>query len=185
MGGMATELQRLWDVPYAPAATAHADHERDFLDAHFAQEVLKKLPKIVSRVSTLDALDLPAKVPDEVRQYFGEAHRCYLYGFSIACAVLCRALLESSLANEIDPKGMIKKVLDPRKSYVFELAKRATNNKRLADTPSGWVEEIKCAGDKAIHNLKAFKECWEGKPGEVLDKTRKVLEDLYGSRQPG
>lgn len=48
--------------PTEPSATPE-DNTPEELDAYFAQEVLRKLPKIVSRVRTLDALDLPAKIP--------------------------------------------------------------------------------------------------------------------------
>lgn len=76
----------------------------DTLDAFYAHELLGKLPKIVSRASALEELDLP-RVPDNVRRYFEEAHHCFLYGFGIACAVLRRVILESALRELIDPDG--------------------------------------------------------------------------------
>ncbi len=39
----------------------------------------------------------------EIKQYFEEAHQCYLYGFNIACAVLCRSILESAFIERFDP----------------------------------------------------------------------------------
>lgn len=151
----------------------------DELDAHFAQEVLRKLPKIVSRVSTLDALDLSAKVPISVRQYFAEAHRCCLYGFPIACAVLCRAILESSLVSEIDPKGTIKRKLQPKDSYVEKLVEEAQRRKILTDDRPEWALRIRDAGNYAIHDLPKFKREWGERLDQIILNTRKVFLDLY------
>jgi hypothetical protein len=151
----------------------------DELDAHYARELLAKLPKIVGRASRLEALDLSAKVPDEVRGYFAEAHRCYLYGFPIACAVLCRAILASALEREIDPTGRIKKKLPLKESYFERLVKEAEGRNILTDDRPGWALKVRDAGNEAIHGLGKFMEHWDGKLEEILLNTRKVLIDLF------
>jgi hypothetical protein len=109
-GPLANELKRVAETPYVPPATSiQRNAEWDLLDRKYAKEILGKLSKIVRRASHLEPLELSAKVPEDVRGYFAEAHRCYLYGFPIACAVLCRAILASALEREIDPTGVIKK----------------------------------------------------------------------------
>jgi hypothetical protein len=95
--------------------TARRERTPDELDAHFAHELLRKLPKIVRRASALDELELDDKRQfprKDVKKYFEEAHRCYLYGFPIACAVLCRAILESSFKEIVDPDQRIDQMLE-------------------------------------------------------------------------
>jgi len=94
----------------------------DAIDAAFAEEVVGKLPKLVERATSLDELNLRA-VPNDIKQYFHEAHRCYLYGFHVACAVLCRAILESAHKATTDPRGLIERSLPKNASYFKELIK--------------------------------------------------------------
>ena len=157
----------------------------DDLDAYYAQEVLRKLPKIVDRASRLDEMSLEG-VPANVQRYFEEAHRCYLYGFHVAYAVLCRAILESALKASVDPKGSIERSLPKGRSYFKALVENA---KPLQDGHGGKDDrpcafDVKNAGDWAIHNFERFNQTYGGERlHEVLANTRKVLLDLYtGSR---
>lgn len=153
----------------------------DRLDAAFAEEVLGKLPKIVNRAALLDEINLD-RVPDKsIRSYFDDAHRCYLYGFHVACAVLCRAIIESALAQIIDPKLAIKRNLNAQDSYIGKLVQEAKKRKILADDRPDWAIRIRDAGNDAIHNLSSFKKGWVGKLDEIVLNTRKVLLDLYAS----
>jgi hypothetical protein len=157
----------------------------DALDAAFAAEVLGKLPEIVSRAAHLDEMNLEG-VPDSVRRYFDEAHRCYLYGFDVACAVLCRAILESALKASVDPKGLIERKV-PKERYFNELVENA---KQLQDPHDGRDDQpcafdVKHAGNWAIHNLSRFNREYGGERlHEVLANTRKVLLDLYTGKKP-
>lgn len=179
MTGMANEFQRLVDASYTTQESADDDHEWNILEAHYAKEVLRKLPKIVRRAAPLELLARSAKVPEEVRGYFSEAHRCYLYGFSIACAVLCRAILESSLVSEIDPKGTIKRKLQLKDSYVEKLVEEAQRRKILTDDRPEWALRIRDAGNYAIHDLPKFKREWGERLDQIILNTRKVFLDLY------
>ena len=67
----------------------------DPLDCHYAAELLQKLEMIVDRAARLGRMPIQAVPSKEVQRYFQEAHDCYLYGFEVACAVLCRQVLES------------------------------------------------------------------------------------------
>lgn len=153
----------------------------DELDAFYAQEVLAKLPKIVSRAAVLEAVELPG-VPDRAGRYFKEAHRCFLYDFRIACAVLCRAVVESALKEVVDPRGEINRELAKGDSYFDELVKAA---KTLGDDRP-CATDVKKAGNYAIHDVKRFENEYGGERlDEVLHNTRKVLVDLYGSTGAG
>lgn len=107
-------LQKLLDSQpdLSPSENRLQNHVDDGLDQHYANEVLDRLEMIVSRVSALDRVEA-AKIPSvRVEEYFQEAHRCFLYGFPIASAVLCRALLDSVLTQTIDPKATLKRQME-------------------------------------------------------------------------
>ncbi|MGH9432354.1 MAG: hypothetical protein ACRD3T_12515 [Terriglobia bacterium] len=160
------------------------------LEQHFANELVRKLPKIVERVASLDEIgdeEIDKElVPDHVKTYWEEAHRCYLYGFNVACAVLCRAILESSLKANADPEGAIERSLPKGRSYFKELVESA---KPLRDGVQGKDDrpcalDIKDAGDWAIHDIQRFNQTYGGQRlHEVLANTRKVLLDLYQTKE--
>ena len=190
-GGIADAIRGALDAPQIPETTSEKlDREMDELDAAFAAEVLGRLPKMVDLAARLDEVDLP-NVPQSTRTYFYEAHRCYLNGFQIACAVLCRAILESALKEVVDADGKIDKRVqnsqrrtasgaeNGRLSY-YEALVRAAD---LPDDRPKCAMEVRDAGNDAIHSLTAFNKRWGGKLDEVLLNTRKVLLDLFaGSR---
>ena len=121
------------------------------------------------------------KVNDSVfdgSEYFEEAHRCDLYGQKIAAAVLCRALLEAALANRVDSDQWIKDQMKPQSSYIHNMLLQA----KLA----GLIDQNRYkagiivwqAGNDAIHDLLKFHQFYAAKMPEIIDSTRKILEDL-------
>ena len=160
------------------------------IEHHFANELVKKLPKIVERAASLDEIGDEeidkGLVPSHVKMYWGEAHRCYLYGFRVACAVLCRAILESALKANVDPKGLIEQRLPKGRSYFKALVENA---KQLQDSHDGRDDrpcafDVKDAGDLAIHDINRFNQTYGGERlHEVLANTRKVLLDLYAGKE--
>ena len=158
------------------------------------------------RASLLDVVET-AKIPSEsVEKYFEEAHRCFLYGFPIATAVLCRAVLEAVLPETLDPTNKIRNEMKDStqtryyKKLTLEARKRRTlkgdceyckseeqpyrvwNAKdHSPDCPVGIIQ----AGNEAIHDVKQFKEKYPGdKAEELLLNTRKVLIALL-TKQKG
>jgi hypothetical protein len=76
----------------SPANEVAAPNQQlDALDRYYAEEILEKLDGIVARASALDRMGLEIVPNRRVQFLFEEAHRCYLYGFHLACAVFCRA----------------------------------------------------------------------------------------------
>jgi len=158
----------------------------DALDAAFTDEVLEKLPEIVTRAASLSDMDLEG-APKDIKQYFDEAHRCYLYGFHVACAVLCRAILESALKASVDPKGLIKSSLPKGRSYFNELVEQAMSLQGGLDGSDNrpCAFDVKNAGNWAIHDINRFNQTYGGERlYEVLANTRKVLLDLYSGKKP-
>jgi hypothetical protein len=158
----------------------HQASRQDEIDAALTEEVLGKLSNAVSRALRLEDMELLPVTPDALKRYFEEANRCYLYGFKIACAVLCRAILEEALKNVCDPDGKIetaKRLRQDKRSYFDTLVRFATEKGKLGD--EACALNVKEAGNWAIHNFPKFKKRWESKIDEILVNTRKVLLDLY------
>lgn len=151
----------------------------DALDAAFAEEVLGKLPKVVDWALHLDEVTIDRVPNEDVKLYFEEAHRCYLYGFHVACAVLCRAILASALENLCDRKRKIRNRVPHGQSYFKALVEKAAGDGLLEDDRPEWAIKIRDAGNDAIHNLLLFRQRWSNKVDEILLNTRKVLLDLY------
>jgi hypothetical protein len=152
--------------------TAKKD-ETDALDCHYASEALEKLDTLVARAMRLERLPVGTAPNAAVQRYFQEAHDCYLYGFDIACAVLCRAILEAALEDLIAPK-------DREGKSVVGMVHVAKHRGLLKDERAAWAEEICTAGNLAIHEYQKFEKRYEPKKLEDLFwKARAVVEDLY------
>ena len=124
------------------------------LDARYAHEVIEVLGKIIVRVGKLPALK-PLSLPNRsVQLAFEEAHRCYLYGFSTACAVLCRATVESSLREALEAADhkYLSDDMDFSDMLHLEAAKRLLGGLLRA------ADETRRAGNDAVHHASAFRE---------------------------
>jgi hypothetical protein len=155
------------------------------IEEHFANEMVAKLPKIVKRVISWDELapeeiqrDLP---PEDVKRYWEEAHRCYLYGFPVACVVLCRAILESALVQMIDRKRAIQRQTPKDVSYFANLIEHAKERGILTDDRPACAMDVRDAGNEAIHDYKEFQKRLQDarSVAKIVDSTRKILIDLY------
>lgn len=174
----------LWQRSKQPSAHSSAaqllpSDVADRLDAKYANELIEKLEKIVERVTLLNPHEVDASRIRNTRLKvcFEEAHRCYLYGFNRACAVMCRALLESALKDKYDPDHKIENNLTKGQSLFKELLKRAA----LVDPLPKRAEGVKICGDWAAHNDPRFEgECEsQGAIRDNLIWTRAILAALY------
>lgn len=151
----------------------------EVLEQRYLAEILGKLEKVIARACRLQRLDLSRIPRRDARIYFEEAHRCYLYGFSIACAVMCRAILESALKEMIDPNEELRPKKEEKGSHVENMI----NKSGLPDPLPEWVIEVRDAGNWAIHNLEVFEKRYPPQQLEtILCKARKVVESLYEHR---
>lgn len=158
-------------VPSTPAA------QIDEIDAALATEFVGLLDGSVGKISTYD--DMPVRPLDaKVQKYFDQAHRCHLYGLDIACAVLCRAILESALVDRVDPQRRSQLGNAFNESYISRLIDKAKGTFLDAER-ARCAEEVKDAGNNAIHNLPVFRAKFERRMGEIVDNTRKIVIDLY------
>ena len=163
----------------APSRPQPAEAILDHLDAAYSNELVQKLEKVVQRAYLLNPHDVDAsKVNDPgFRAAFEEAHRCFLYGFNRACAVMCRALIESGLKDRFDPAGKVEAKLQRRESLFKKLLEIAKLDKPLAEQ----AETVWTCGCFAAHNNPKFVKEYEsqGKLPDVLCWTRAILAALY------
>jgi len=160
------------DLPI-PGATPEAEGELDALDRYYAKEILEKLDGIVSRASALGRMDLEILPNRRVQFLFDEAHRCYLYGFHLACAVFCRAIVEGALKEVVDPDSETNR-------SIHDMIGVAVEKNVLTDDRPRCAREIAKAGNRAIHDPEMFDRDYSAeKVEEILTNTRKVLGELY------
>jgi hypothetical protein len=156
-----------------PEGSVEGKDQLDALDRYYSEEILEKLDGIVSRASALNRVGLETVPNQRVQFLFDEAHRCYLYGFHLACAVFCRAILE----------GALKEVADPRcetTQSIHEMVAAAVEKGVLSGDGPRCAREVAKAGNKAIHDPEMFDRTYSPeKVKEILTNTRKVLEELY------
>ncbi len=171
--------------PKAPfAASAPVPDAIDGLDSHYSNEVVGKLERIVERATALDALKLDRIPNKRVRLCFEEAVRCYLYDFNVACAAMCRAILEAALQEVIDPEGQLRPAKDAKgkeASYFLKLVDHARWSGRLGNALVSPAEQVKDAGTAAVHDAAKFAVQFSPKMEWLLDRTRQILVELYGA----
>jgi hypothetical protein len=162
----------------------------EYLDAHYSSELLGKLDKLVERAVLLGPHEVNvSQVHDPIRAYFKEVHNCFLYGLPIACAVLCRALLEAALKAKYEPQqqGTVWKSSkdlsrdERQRSTILRSLDRALQEGVLDGSRVEAGENVKEAGDEAIHRLGDFRKRWgsDEQLRRLVEDTRKVLEDSY------
>lgn len=168
-----------------------SEPQSELLEQYYAEEMIAKLPEMVSRATSLQKLDLEQIPKIDLREYFEEAHKCYLQGFTIACAVMCRAILESALEERLDPEKQLPpwkpssqvRAWGRAKSDILRQLDQAQAMGILDGSRVEAGEAVKDAGDAALHNLELFRARWNtnGSLRDLIDDTRRVIEDLYRS----
>jgi hypothetical protein len=157
------------------SASLEEDGDEDSLDHYYSGEVVEKLPEMLRRASHLSPLRINTNkgLPSDVERYFCEAHQCYLYGFPVACAVLCRAILEASLRMRLPGKF----------PDLADRIEEAHAKGMLSQECRVWAYEVKDTGNNAIHQYERFaKGDLSDKVEECLIKTRTIVEELLVGR---
>ena len=156
-----------------PGVAPEAEGQLEALDRYYSKEILERLDGIVSRASALDRMGLEILPNRRVQFLFEEAHRCYLYGFHLACAVFCRAIVEGALKEVVDPASETNR-------SIHDMIALAVEKNVLTDDRSRCAREVAKAGNRAIHDPEMFDRDYSAeKVEEILRNTRKVLEELY------
>jgi Domain of unknown function (DUF4145) len=156
-----------------PGAAPRGEGQLDALDRYCSKEILERLEGIVSRAAALNRVGLDISPNRRVHFLFDEAHRCYLYGFHLACAVFCRAILEGALKEVVDPENETSR-------SIHDMIAVAVEKKILTEDSPRCAREVAKAGNRAIHDPEMFDRDYSAEEVEkILTHTRKVLEELY------
>ncbi len=161
-----------------PETGAPISREEDNLDAALALDMLDQLEKSVSATKEYRILRIQHASP-WVQEYFEEAHRCYIHGFEVACAVLCRGLLEAVLSDLVDPTfSLSRRAGSSHQSHLTDMIEAARGT-LLSEKRAASAEMIRDCGNSAIHDLKTFRQEYAPRLGQVLEDTRKIVTRLY------
>lgn len=153
----------------------------DDIDASLAADAIDHLEWSYRRMITFNEIRRPT-IPFAGSDYFEEAHKCDLSGQKIAAAVLCRAVLEATLANVIDPSRRLKgEARTQQRSYIKAMLLEGQRLRLIDGSRVKKGVKIKDAGDAAIHNPIEFRQNWAAKVAEIIDDTRAIIEDLFSS----
>ncbi|MGA9527428.1 MAG: DUF4145 domain-containing protein [Terriglobales bacterium] len=171
-------LENLSTCRIDPETGADISPEEDNLDAAFASEMLDQLETSVAKTRECRVLRVHHASP-WVQQYFEEAHRCYIYGLEVACAVLCRGLLEAVLTDLIDPTSGLSRDTSAQSSHLSKMIDEAANRSLLSAKRIAACEMIRDCGNSAIHDLKTFREHYAPQLDQLLEQARQILSDLY------
>jgi hypothetical protein len=175
-GVLLSALQRLQN----DGTSSTSDNGFDVLDMRYSQELVRMLPNVVAKAAALQDIEVGSIPHQSVKRYFREAHSCYFFGLNRACAVMCRAILESSL----------KGVLGAQNSWhdLIELTERPRQNGRpLLDAERiEAAEKVYRAGNLAVHDEERFEARYPDVAVEaLLIDMRKILEDIYSASVAG
>lgn len=160
-----------------PETGAPISRDEDNMDAALAHDMLDQLDKSVATTKTYRVLKMQHASP-WVQQYFEEAHRCYISGFEVACAVLCRGLVEAVLTDLVDPTYHLVRNADSHHSHLTNMID-AAKGKLLSRKSAASAEMIRDCGNSAIHDLKTFREQYAPLLGQILEETRRIVGELY------
>ena len=132
------KVEQILQEPRGPARRSGAVSERadeDDLGAAIVMKFLGKVSEAVCRTISFDQLSLD-QVPDkDVKRYFSEAHLCYLCGFNVACAVLCRAILACALGRRHPPRHIPNQGKTLKSPGFKDLIKKASDDGLFKNVP--------------------------------------------------
>jgi hypothetical protein len=92
--------------------------------------------------------------------------------------------LEAALINAIDQNGWIKNQTSThQRSYIGAMLLDAKRIGLIDGSRFTQGMRIRDAGDAAIHNLIEFQDKFSKRVQEIIDDTRKLIEDLCSPEQ--
>ncbi len=157
-------------------------------DEELLDHYLDKIDKVdlIKRAEKWDILFIRSRPSPQVALYLGEASRCYIYGFFLACIALCRAVIDFAL-EEISGKKKIKiwETKPEKKGLqaiqpvpLNNLIKIARDENVLDRKLARDAHKIKKLGNDCLHEG-LTNPSYEGDAFNSLTKTKDILAHLY------
>lgn len=141
---------------------------RDGLELEAARQAIRSLPEVVSRSQEVVWQALNEQPPPRVSAYMRRLGRCYVAGFDAEVVILCRAVLDSALMDQVDdtpsaPRSMYERINALRTAGV------------LSDAQAKIANEIRHRGNRAVHEEPAGERI----ASDTLSKTMALLMQLF------
>jgi len=146
-------------------------NDSDVLENRLKSKFAIKINDMVERYKNLDLFFLKDKPRQLVLNRLEEASECYVQGYFQACAVLCRAVLETAVKEKLLTK--VDKI--PKKTF-GPLLKISLKLKILSNDEYEKCIKVKTAGDNSVHS---FSRCSAKEAFESLCNTKSLLSEIY------
>ena len=146
----------------------------DATDHYFSRRLLSEVSAMVDRWRQLRAVSVALLPGDKVAGYLREAINCYVQGFPVSAAILCRAILEFTLQERLAGLGGLKGD-HPDLEGLIRLAGWA---KLLSAEGLGNADRVRVRGNSALHKA----ACTDQEALTQIQETREILLQLYGTR---
>ena len=177
-----TRLQQVGGDAEAPAwqeiQRALDRQQNDLLRAAIALELLELVEPAVLRATHLRECVVAAASSEEADRYLDEATRCYFFGLSTACAVMCRSVLEEAIKQKL-PTGLARQVNARYRNAATlgNLLHEVNNNLQMTGIDGDFpalANKVNDVGKKAVHQGLLS----EHEARECLQNARRALQLL-------
>lgn len=140
------------------------------LHIFFAREFISWVDLAVAQVENLGDVKFRDAIPTHLRDFLGEAYRCYLYGLDAACASLCGAILQEAIHIKL-----------PNRNFggLGEAIMAAEQECLLSQQAINAANEVKRLRNNAAHGSIRFIQSQQHERKYVLSLTREVLDTLF------
>ena len=141
----------------------------DFLATPYAMEMCSLIPDASARAAKLKSIITMKKMDSLVEKYIEEAIRCYVYGFFLASAIMCRGSIEYSLKKHLEKDSNIIYF------KINDLLEEAVKRGSISETQKDEVREMYTAQSKIIHGKRQIDS---GECLKYLNITKLIIEKL-------
>lgn len=165
VGKMADELGWTRDELIRQIRCVRDEESRkpDF-EVFLARDFASLLGQTASRLENLEEIEFPEILSPHLKTLLQEAHRCYLYGFELACSALCGAILEETLRTVLMTSAKLE-----------EASWDALKKGLITDEQYRMADEVRELRNEALHEPRKFAARSNLMRASVISNTRTVL----------
>lgn len=149
---------------------------------HVASETTKLIDTGAGRVFDLLFLLEPMEPSEPAAQFLRRVSRCYVFGFDVECAVMCRAVLDAEFADQVSDHAcrLFYRVSDERVDFnLMRKINVAFGQRRISGEAKDFAHEVRLLGNALVHERpdKEFSAL------ETVKKTLRVIQELHNGNQ--